>query len=212
MKIEKFIFSPFQENTYVIWDEESKETIILDPSCLAENEKLKLKSFITENNLNVKYLFNTHGHLDHIFGNSFVINTFDPIHYAPEKDIPLFENAIEQAEGFGLTMQSSPKPDKYFDESITLYIGKKEIQFLFTPGHTPGEFCVRFPTENICFTGDVLFRESIGRTDLWKGSYDTLINSIKTKLFVLPEETVIYPGHGDKSTIGFEKINNPFLK
>ena len=83
--------------------------------------------------------------------------------------------------------------------------------FLFTPGHTPGEYCINFPTENICFTGDVLFRESIGRTDLWKGDYETLINSIRTKLFVLPEETIIYPGHGESSTIEYEMENNPFL-
>lgn len=211
MKIEKFIFSPFQENTFVAWDEETKETIIIDPGCLDENEEIKLKSFIDVNNLKVKYLFNTHGHLDHIFGNAFVKNIFNPIHYAPEKDIPLFERAREQAEGFGLSMRESPKPDKYFDESIPLYIGKTEIQFLYTPGHTPGEYCINFPTENVCFTGDVLFRESVGRTDLWKGDYETLINSIRTKLFVLPEETIIYPGHGEKSTINFEKTNNPFL-
>jgi len=211
MKIEKFIFSPFQENTFVVWDEETSETIVIDPGCLDANEEIKLKSFIDENNLAVKYLLNTHGHLDHIFGNSFVKNTFNPIHYAPENDIPLFERAIEQAEGFGLSMKASPIPEKFIEESVKLYLGNLEIQFIFTPGHTPGEYCINFPTEKICFTGDVLFRESIGRTDLWKGDYDTLIDSISTKLFPLPDETVIYPGHGDKSTIGFEKINNPFL-
>ncbi len=211
MKIEKFIFSPFQENTFVVWDEETKETIIIDPSCLDVNEEINLKSFIEENNLSVKYLLNTHGHLDHIFGNAFVKNTFKPIHYAPEKDIPLFERAREQAEGFGLSMKPSPKPDNYLEESIQLFLGKIELQFLFTPGHTPGEYCINFPKEEVCFTGDVLFRESIGRTDLWKGDFETLINSIRTKLFSLPDETVIYPGHGEKSTIGFEKSNNPFL-
>ena len=211
MKIEKFIFSPFQENTFVVWDEETKETIIIDPSCLSENEESKLKLFIDENSLSVKYLFNTHGHLDHIFGNAFVRETFNLIHYAPEGDLPLFDRAVEQAEGFGLSMQASPKPDKYFDESIQLFIGKTEIRFLFTPGHTPGEYCISFPTENICITGDVLFHESIGRTDLWKGNYDTLIHSIKTKLFVLPGVTVIYPGHGESSTIQYEIKNNPFL-
>ncbi len=211
MKIKKIIFSPFQENTYIVWDEDTKETIIIDPSCLSDNEETELKRFITENNLNVKYLFNTHGHLDHIFGNAYVKNVFNPIHYAPEKDMPLFERAQEQAESFGLSMKASPKPDKYFDESTSLFIGEKEIKFLFTPGHTPGEFCINFPTEKVCFTGDVLFRESIGRTDLWKGDYNTLINSIKTKLFTLPEETIIYPGHGGESSINYEKHNNPFL-
>ena len=95
--------------------------------------------------------------------------------------------------------------------ALKLLIGKTKIQFLFTQGHTPGEYCINFPTENVCITGDVLFQESIGRTDLWKGDYETLIHSIKTKLFNLPEETVIYPGHGEKSSISFEKANNPFL-
>ena len=211
MKIEKLIFSPFQENTFIVWDQETKETIVIDPGCLDPNEEIKLKSFIEENSLSVKYLLNTHGHLDHIFGNAFVKHTFNLIHYAPEKDIPLFERAKEQSQGFGLSMKESPKPDKYIDESIQLFIGKIEMRFLFTPGHTPGEYCINFPSEKVCFTGDVLFKESIGRTDLWKGDLDTLFNSIKTKLFPLPDETVIYPGHGDKSTIGFEKRNNPFL-
>ncbi len=211
MKIEKLTFSPFQENTYVVWDEATNETIIIDPSCLSENEESKLELFITENNLDVKYLFNTHGHLDHIFGNAFVKEKFDPIHYAPEIDMPLFDRAVEQAEGFGLTMKPSPKPDKYFEESNQLFIGKTEIRLLFTPGHTPGEFCIYFPTENVCITGDVLFRESIGRTDLWQGNLDTLVNSIKTKLFTLPSETVIYPGHGESSSIQYEIDNNPFL-
>ena len=211
MKIERFIFSPFQENTYVVWDEDTKETIIIDPGCLDNNEEVTLKSFIIKNNLNVKYLLNTHGHLDHIFGNAFVKETFNPIHYVPKKDMPLFERAKEQAEHFGLSMKPSPKPDEFFDESIPLFIGKKEIQFLFTPGHSPGEFCFLFPSENICFSGDVLFRESIGRTDLWGGDLEVLKNSINTKLFILPNNTVIYPGHGEKSTIEHEKKNNPFL-
>ena len=211
MKIEKFTFSPFQENTYIVWDEETNETIIIDPSCLSENEELELSTLITENNLNVKYLFNTHGHLDHIFGNAFIKENFNPIHYAPEIDLPLFDRAVEQAVEFGLTMKSSPKPDKYFEESTPLYIGKTEIQFLFTPGHTPGEYCIYFPSEKICITGDVLFKESIGRTDLWHGNYDTLINSIKTKLFTLPNETAIYPGHGESSSIQYEIKHNPFL-
>ncbi len=211
MKIKKLTFSPFQENTYVVWDEETLETIIIDPSCLSSNEELELKIFISENKLNVKYLINTHGHLDHIFGNAFVKENFNLIHYAPEKDLPLFEGAKEQAEGYGITMKASPLPNKYLEESTQLFIGKIEIQFLFTPGHTPGEFCIYFPTESVCITGDVLFKESIGRTDLWGGNYSILMNSIRTKLLVLPKETVIYPGHGEKSTIKSEIQNNQFL-
>lgn len=211
MKIERLTHSPFQENTYIVWDEETRDTIITDPSCLSENEELELKEFITKNNLSVKYLFNTHGHLDHIFGNAFVRQIFSPIHYAPEKDLPLFDMAKEQADGFGLTIKPSPKPHKYFSESEKIQFANTTITPIYTPGHTPGEFCLYFESENICITGDVLFKESIGRTDLWEGNYETLINSINSKLLTLPDETVIYPGHGDKSTIYYEKNNNPFL-
>lgn len=211
MKIQKFTFSPFQENTFVVWNENTKETIIIDPGCLSENEETELKNFISENNLDVKYLFNTHGHLDHIFGNAFVINSYSPIHYGAEKDLPLYDQMKDQAEGFGLTVKHSPKPDLFFDESKTIDFAGSKINVLFTPGHTPGEFCIHFPEAKIIFTGDVLFQNSIGRTDLWGGNYDTLMNSIKSKLLVLPDETIIYPGHGEKSSIGIEKMNNPFL-
>ena len=211
MKIQKFIFSPFQENTYIVWDEEIKDAIIIDPGCLSKSEESELLNFIKINSLEVKYLFNTHGHLDHIFGNAFVKSTFNPIHFAPQKDLPLFEKAQEQAESFGLTMKKSPTPDFFFDESKNIKFANREIKLLFTPGHTPGEFCIYFPNEKTCFTGDVLFNQSIGRTDLWGGNYETLMHSIKSKLLVLPDETTIYAGHGEKSTIHYEKLNNPFL-
>ncbi|MBU0475856.1 MAG: MBL fold metallo-hydrolase [Bacteroidetes bacterium] len=211
MKVQKFIFSPFQENTYIVWDEDTKDAIIIDPGCLSKTEEAELENFISQNNLEVKYLFNTHGHLDHIFGNAFIKSRFNPIHYASEKDMPLFERAEEQAESFGLTMKKSPNPDFYFNESEILKIIGTEIKLIFTPGHTPGEFCIYFPNENTCFTGDVLFNESIGRTDLWGGNYETLMHSIISKLLILPDETTIYPGHGEKSTIQNEKMNNPFL-
>lgn len=211
MKIQKFAFSPFQENTYIVWDEETNESIIIDPSCLSENEEKTLQNFISENDLVVKYLFNTHGHLDHIFGNAFVIKTYNPIHYGPEKDLPLFDRAKEQAEGFGLTMKQPPKPTKYFSEVVKIKFANQDISLIFTPGHTPGEFCIYFQNENVCFTGDVLFKESIGRTDLWGGDFNVLMDSINLKLLTLPEETIIYPGHGESSTIKYELINNPFL-
>ena len=115
MKIKRFVFSPFQENTYVCWDETTKESVIIDPSCLTQNEEEELESFIIKNSLKVKYLFNTHGHLDHIFGNAFLTGKFSLTHYVPEKDIPLFEKGVEQAESFGIKMKSSPISDNYFD-------------------------------------------------------------------------------------------------
>ena len=211
MKVQKFIFSPFQENTYIVWDEGTKDAIIIDPGCLSKTEEVELENFISQNHLKVNYLFNTHGHLDHIFGNAFVMNNFNPVHYAPEKDMPLFEKAQEQAKNFGLTMKKSPTPDFFFDESKNIEFANSKIELFFTPGHTPGEFCIYFPLDNICFSGDVLFKESIGRTDLWGGNYETLMHSINSKILILPDETVIYAGHGEKSNIQYEKLNNPFL-
>ena len=113
---------------------------------------------------------------------------------------------------FGLNLEEPPVPDRLISEDTDLSLGNSKLKFLFTPGHTPGEFCIYLKEDKICITGDVLFKEGIGRTDLWGGSYDTLIKSIETKLFSLPDDVKIYPGHGESSTIGHEKQNNPFLK
>ena len=130
----------------------------------------------------------------------------------PEDDVPLLDMAIAQGKQFGIKVKPSPVPDEFIKESETLNLGNIEMKFLFTPGHTPGEYSIYIPSENICITGDVLFKTSIGRTDLWGGDFEILISSIKTKLLTLPDETIIYPGHGDSSTIGQEKTHNSFLQ
>ena len=211
IKLHKFVFSPFSENTIVLWDEESKEAAIVDPGCAEIYEEEELDQFISENDLEVKYMINTHCHIDHVFGNAFVIEKYDPIFLAPEEDLPLLQKAVEQGKMFGVDVKLSPNPDIFITESLKIELGSSSPKFIFTPGHTPGEYCIYFPEEEFCITGDVLFFEGIGRTDLWGGDYDTLINSILTKLYVLPAETTIYPGHGEKSSIGHEKAHNPFL-
>jgi len=211
MEVKGFTFNPFLENTYVIWDESSHECAVIDPGMSDSREEDELKSFVNNNSLNVKYLINTHCHVDHILGVTFIKNEFDPLYFIPEKDMMLFENAETQAQMFAVNINKLPKPDKFLSESENIILGSESIINLYTPGHTPGEFCLYAESSNFCITGDVLFRESIGRTDLLGGDYDTIINSIKTKLFPLPDEVVIYPGHGEKSTIGYEKQYNPFL-
>lgn len=212
IKLHKFIFNPFQENTYVVWDDETSETIIIDPGCSTKNEEIELENLIEKNNLNVKYLLNTHCHIDHVLGNKFIKDKYNIDYYAPELDLPLLENVTEQAKMFGLNIPPSPLPDKFITEDLILNIGSTLMSFIFTPGHTPGEYCVLFDKENICISGDVLFLEGIGRTDLWGGDYDTLLSSIRQKLFILDDEVTVLPGHGDKTTIANEKNNNPFLK
>jgi hydroxyacylglutathione hydrolase len=212
IKIQKFTFNLFSENTYVLWDDLSKESAIVDPGCSDSSEENELGNFIYEKCLTVKYLINTHCHIDHILGCEFVKNKFNPTYYAPELDIPLLHNAKMQASFVGMDFSISILPDDYLSEDKKLNIGKSEISFLFTPGHTPGEFCIHIPEIKSCITGDVLFNDSIGRTDLWGGNYEMLIKSINEKLLSLPNETIIYPGHGESSTIDREKKSNPFLK
>jgi glyoxylase-like metal-dependent hydrolase (beta-lactamase superfamily II) len=211
IQIKKFTFNLFSENTFVLWDAESLESAIVDPGCSDTSEENELENFITNNNLKVKYLINTHCHIDHILGCEFVKIKFNPTYYAPELDIPLLQNAKMQASFVGIDFSISILPDEYLTENKKLYLGKSELSFLFTPGHTPGEFCIHIKDIKTCISGDVLFFDSIGRTDLWGGNYDTLIKSINEKLFTLPDETIIYPGHGDSSSIGREKNLNPFL-
>ncbi len=209
--VKKFTFNLFSENTYVVWDEESLEGIIIDPGCYDKNEEDKLAAYIKEFSIILKYLINTHCHIDHILGNKFVKDKFNPVFLIPEKDLPLIQRADTQGAAFGISIKEQPVSDGFISEENSITIGNSDISFLFTPGHTPGEFCVYFKKEEFCFTGDVLFQNSIGRTDLWNADYDTLINSINQKLLILPPETMIYPGHGDSSRIGIEKMQNPFL-
>jgi len=211
MIIKKFVFSVFQENTYIIWDDKSHNAAVIDPGCYLHEEEKILSDYISENELCVKYLLNTHCHIDHIFGNNFVFNKYKPEFIAPEYDKPLLEAGLKQAEMFNLKLNESPSPDRYFVEGEEIVLASLSISPIFTPGHTPGEFSLYIKSEKICVTGDVLFLEGIGRTDLWGGNYEQLLNSIKFKLFTLPGETIIYPGHGDKSTIGYEMNHNPFM-
>jgi hydroxyacylglutathione hydrolase len=201
----------FNENTFIIWDEKSTECAVVDPGCNNKSEELELENFIFNKCLTVKYLINTHCHIDHIFGCDFVKKIFNPIYLAPEKDLSLIQNAKMQAEMVGVDFSISILPDDYITEQKIVKIGNSELKFLFTPGHTPGEYCIYLPNENYCISGDVLFYDSIGRTDLWGGDYNTLINSIKEKLLTLPDETKIFPGHGEESTIFRERTQNPFL-
>ncbi len=211
IEVKTFTFNPFLENTFVVWEVETKEAAVIDPGCFSASEEDELKNFISKNQLSIKYLFNTHCHLDHLFGNNFVLKEYNPQYFIPEFDKPLLENAPAQARLFGMEMSKVQSTENFLSEAVSLCIGKDEIKFLFTPGHSPGEFSIYFPGSDICFTGDVLFENSIGRTDLFGGNYQTLIKSIQDKLFTLPEITKFFPGHGYSSTIGREKHSNPFF-
>ena len=209
--VKKFEFNLFSENTYIVWDEETKEAAVIDAGCSNETEEEKLAGYIAENNIFVKYLITTHGHIDHVLGSKFVLEKYSPEYYGPENDLPLMKRIEVQGAAFGLNVEDVPMPEKLLSEDLVLRIGKSDITFFYTPGHSPGEYCVYFKKEELCFTGDVLFKNSIGRTDLWGGDIQTLLDSIDKKLFTLPDSVIIYPGHAESSKIGDEKRDNPFL-
>jgi len=209
-QIKNFVFSPIQENTYVLYNE-FKECIIIDPGCYFDDEKNKLQDFITKSNLKPKLLLNTHCHLDHVFGNKFISETYGLILHLHEKE----KQVLSFAPASGL-MYNMPF-DNYIGEFILLKEGDKimlgtdELKVLEAPGHSPGSICFYCEKQHFVIGGDVLFQRSIGRTDLPGGNHQTLLNSIREKLFVLPDETKVYNGHGDPTFIGEEKMYNPYL-
>ena len=212
MEINQITFNPFQENTFILWDE-TKKCIIIDPGCYEKNEKEYLSNFIESNNLNPVKLINTHCHIDHILGNKFVSEKWKIDLYMNKKDLPLLEGAGDIAKMYGFeNYKGSPYPKYFLEEGDVLEFGNSKLSILFTPGHAPGHICLLNKEENFVVSGDVLFNGGIGRTDLPGGDFDTLINSIKTKLMTLKDETIVYCGHGPSTSIGRERLSNPFLQ
>lgn len=212
MKIKSFAFNPFQENTYVVYDE-TKDCIIIDPGCYTEVERTELRRFITNEGLNPVKLINTHCHIDHVLGNKFVSELWDLELYMNKEDLPLLENAGNIGKMYGMEdYEGSPYPKHFLAQDDVLTFGESSFKILFTPGHAPGHICLYSTENNLVIAGDVLFQGSIGRTDLPGGDHNTLINSIKTQLFPLPNETQVYCGHGPATNIGYEKEHNPFLQ
>ena len=212
MKIKSFAFNPFQENTYVVYDE-TKECIIIDPGCYTDKERDELRRFITSEGLKPVKLINTHCHIDHVLGNKFVSELWDLELYMHKEDLPLLENAGNIGKMYGFEdYEGSPYPKHFLAQDDTLTFGESSFKILFAPGHAPGHICLYSKEDNLVIAGDVLFQGSIGRTDLPGGDHNTLINSIKTQLFPLPNETQVFCGHGPSTNIGYEKKNNPFLQ
>jgi glyoxylase-like metal-dependent hydrolase (beta-lactamase superfamily II) len=212
MKIKQIPNNPFQENTYVVWDEATMEAAIVDCGALFPQEEERIEAFVSDNNLKVKYILNTHLHLDHCFGNAWAAGRYGVLPMAHEEDETLLARMGEQARMFGLPFEvRTEKLGGYLKDGDVLTLGEHEIRVIHTPGHSRGGLCFYIPSAGWLISGDSLFEGSIGRTDLEGGSYATLIKSITERLMTLAEETVVYPGHGPYTTIGDEKKSNPFL-
>ena len=211
LQIHSFTFNPFQENTYLIINEQ-KLCWIVDPGMYDSNETNHFFKYIADNGLIPQAIINTHTHIDHIFGVNEVINKFSIPFGVNAKDLPVLNAAAGSAMMFGLQFGESPKPTFYINDNELMKLGDEEIDVRFTPGHSPGSVVFYYAPGNWLIGGDVLFSGSIGRTDLPGGHHQTLINSIRSQLFNLPDETVVHSGHGPSTTIGEEKAHNPFLQ
>lgn len=212
MKVSRFIFNMFGVNTYVLWDPESLEAAIVDPGMIDGRENEALDNFIEKHRLKVTHLINTHSHLDHIFGNAYVKEKYGLEIKAHPEDEFLATDLPNQAKRFGIQLPLTPqRTEVELHDGDTLFLGKERIEIISVPGHSPGSIALYCPESNFVITGDALFAGSIGRTDLPKGNQATLIDSIQKKLMTLPDSTVILPGHGGESTIGREKLANPFI-
>ncbi len=212
MKLKSFIFNQFYENTYIVSDS-TNDCIIVDPGCYSNDEKNLLKKYIDNNNLNPVKLINTHCHIDHILGNKFVAKTWGLNLETHQNDIELLEKSSEIARLYGfIDYEKSPSTTQFLNEGDIVEFGNSKLKILYTPGHAPGHISLYSKEEKFIISGDVLFNNSIGRTDLPGGDFNVLIESIKTKILCLDDDTVVYCGHGPATTVGYERVNNPFLK
>jgi glyoxylase-like metal-dependent hydrolase (beta-lactamase superfamily II) len=211
ISIHKFIFNSFQVNTYLLI-EDSGDCIVVDAACYDTREEQKLKDFIVRNNLNVIRNLNTHCHIDHILGNRFIAETFGVYPEYHEASLPFLLTAGEIGKSFGFTIKELPAPANFLKDNEKIQIGSSILQVFYTPGHADGSVCFYCKEQGFVITGDVLFRDTIGRTDMITGDFDVLMKSIREKLFTLPDDTVVYAGHGPETSLGYEKLNNPFIR
>ncbi len=211
IQVLKFTFNPFQENTYVVYDH-TNACVIFDPGCQTSAEQKLLTDTIAAHELKPELLVNTHCHIDHVFGNKFVIEEYGLELAMHKEELPVLQSVEMVGRMYGISVEPSPLPSVFLEEGQKLEFGESSMDIFFTPGHSPASLSFYSAADQFVIAGDVLFYESIGRTDLPGGSFTTLIKSIKNKLFPLGDEVVVYSGHGGETTIGHERQRNPFLQ
>ena len=211
IRIQKFTFNPVGENTYVLFDE-TGACVIIDPGMYDGNEQNILVKFIRDTQLKPVLLLNTHCHYDHVFGNKFVYDNWGLKPQFHKGELFVLQAIPGYLPQMGLKYELSPEPETFLPETGSVSFGNSTLELIFAPGHSPAHLCFYSKQDNFLIGGDVLFYSSIGRTDLPGGNHGQLISSIKNKLFILPDDCEVHPGHGPSTTIGFEKIHNPFLQ
>jgi len=209
--IQKFTFNPFGENTYVVYNDE-KLAYIVDPGNIQDFETAEIESFISKNELKIESVLLTHAHIDHVLGLQWAHDTYKVPVLLHEVEQEILDRNPFTAKQYGFFMKPFEGEKKYIQEGEKLILGNDEFEILYVPGHSPGHIAFYNKDQKLVLSGDVLFEGSIGRTDLYKGDHEQLIESIRTKLFTLEPETKVYSGHGNPTTIGFEIDYNPFFK
>ncbi len=210
ISIKKFTVNPLQENSFVVYDE-SSECIFVDPGFYFPEEREKVKRYILEHNLKPLFIANTHCHFDHILGVEFVRREYGIDFLTHRDDAFWVEAAIEQGEMFGFQIDAVGEPDAFFGENDLIEFGNSSLRVIHIPGHSPGHVVFYSEADKVLLSGDIIFKGSIGRTDLPGGNFNQLVSGIHDKLFTLPADVNILCGHGPSTTIGFEKLSNPFL-
>lgn len=209
--VKVFEFNPIAENTYLLYDE-TKEAVLIDCGCIGLNEERILSDFIVQNELLLKRLLCTHLHFDHVIGNGFIYKKYGIKPEAHQKDVEILPSIREQVKSMGFPYSFDfVDIENFLIGNETITFGHSQLTTLLVPGHSPGSLAFYSAKDNFVIVGDALFNGSIGRTDLWGGNYDVLIAAIKDKILTLPDETIVYPGHGLSTTVFNEKMNNPFL-
>ncbi|MBI4946964.1 MAG: MBL fold metallo-hydrolase [Bacteroidetes bacterium] len=210
IQIQAFTFNPFEENTYILYDE-TKECVIIDPGCYNDHERQELADFIKSEELKPVKLLNTHGHIDHVCGNSFVAKKYNIGLEMHKEDLQALHSLPQVSHLYGLNAEESIEPTVFLNEGDIIKFGNSSLEIFFIPGHSPGSICFVSKEDRFVIGGDVLFHGSIGRTDLPGGDHEALLLNIREKLFVLGDDFIVFPGHGEQTSIGFEKKYNPFL-
>ena len=209
--VKTFVFNVFSENTYLLYDE-TKEAVLIDCGCMLATEEKMLAEFVSQNTLQIKRLLCTHLHFDHVLGNNFVYQTYGIKPEAHRKDAKMLPSIKEQTKSMKVHLPVSfIDVNDYLVGNDVIRFGDSELVTMLVPGHSPGSLAFYSQKDGIIIVGDTLFNGSIGRTDLWKGNHDMLVAAIKDKILHLPDETIVYPGHGPSTTVIQEKIHNPFL-